>query len=60
MIYIKLLINKPEINLEKGKLYEIAEDQEIVVDAYRIKIPKKQKGKFDYALIKEDEGELID
>ena len=30
---IKLLINKSELHLEKGKLYEIAEDQEIVEDA---------------------------
>ncbi len=55
---LKSLINKPEINLEKDKLYEIAEDQEIVVDSYKIKIPKKQRGKFDYALLKYDEAEL--
>ena len=57
---VKALINKPEINLEKGKLYEIAQDQEIVQNCWKIKIPKKQKDKFDYALVKDDEGELID
>lgn len=57
---LKALISKPEINLEKDKEYEIAEDQEIVGDAWKIKIPMKQKNKFRYALIKEDEGELVD
>ena len=57
---LKSLINKPEINLVKGKLYEIAPDQEIVENCWKIKIPMKQKDKFRYALIKEDEGILID
>lgn len=54
---IKSLINKPEIHLERGKLYEV---EDVIQDCYKIKIPKKQKGKFDYALLSEDEGVLID
>ncbi len=60
MTYLKSLINKPEINLIKDNLYEIAEDQEIVENCLRIKIPKKQQGKFNYALIKDSEGVLVD
>ncbi len=45
------------IELKKGKVYEV---DKVVVDSYRIKIPMKQKSKFRYALVKEDEGELID
>lgn len=54
---LKALINKPEINLKKGQLYEI---DEIIQDCYRIKVPMKQKGKFKYALVKDDEGVLVD
>jgi hypothetical protein len=54
---LKSLINKPDINLEKDKLYEVVD---IVCDAYKIKIPKKRKGIFVYALINESEGELIE
>ncbi len=53
---IKSLITKPEISLIKGNLYEVVD---IILDTYKIKIDMKQKGKFRYALIKEDEGELI-
>ncbi len=53
---LKALINKPEINLVKGKLYEV---DKVVVDSYRIKISMKQKGKFKYALVKDSEGVLV-
>lgn len=48
-----------KLGIEKGKVYEIDEDQPIVIDMYKIKIPKRQKGKFRFALISEDEGILI-
>lgn len=57
---LKSFITKPEINLIKDKLYEIAEDQEIVENCWKIKIPMKQKRKFQFALVKDSEGELID
>jgi len=60
MTYLKALINKPEINLEEGKIYELDEEQPIIENVYKIKIPMKQKRKFRYALLKEDEGELVD
>ena len=53
---LKALINKPEIGFIKNSLYEV---EEIVQDTYKIKIPMKQKGKFKYALIKDDEGVLV-
>ena len=53
MTYIKSLITKPDINLVKGNLYEVVD---IILDTYKIKIDMKQKGKFKYALVKDDEG----
>ncbi len=53
---LKSLITKPEINLEKDKTYEV---EDIIQDTYKIKIPKKQKGKFLYALVKDSEGVLL-
>ncbi len=38
MTYLKALINKPEINLIKDKLYEIAEDQEIVQNCWNLRL----------------------
>ncbi len=58
MTYLKSLISKPEINLIKDKLYELA-DEEIVENCWKIKIPGKQKGKFRYALVKDSEGVLV-
>ncbi len=43
--------------LEKDAVYEVVD---IVQDTYKVKVPMKQKGKFRYALVKDDEGELID
>jgi len=57
---LKMLINKPEINLEKDKTYEIDDEQPIVVDSYKIKVPMKRDGKFKFALVREDEAILID
>ncbi len=54
---LKALIDKPGINLEKDTFYEV---EDIVEDEWKIKIPMKQKNKFRYALVKEDEGELVD
>ena len=48
-----------ELGIKKGDIYEIDEDQPIVINMWKIKVPKKQKGKFEYALVSEDEGELI-
>lgn len=45
------------IELKKDQIYEV---DSIIVDSYRIKIPMKQKGKFRYALVKDEEGELIE
>ena len=56
---LKALITKPEINLEKGKLYEIADGEEIVQNCWKILIPMKQKGKFKYALVRDSEGVLV-
>jgi hypothetical protein len=33
-----------ELGIVKDQTYEIDEEQPIVVDSYRIKIPKKRKG----------------
>jgi len=49
-----------ELDIEKGKTYEIDKEQPIVTNMYKIKVPKRQKGKFSFALISEDEGELVD
>jgi len=45
-----------ELGIGKGKTYEIDEEQPIVGnDSYKIKVPKERKGKFDFALVNEDE-----
>lgn len=57
---IKMLKNKwvlPKVILERGTTYEV---DSVIVDSYRIKIPMKRQGKFKFALIGEDEGELVD
>jgi len=45
------------ISLEKDKLYEV---ENIILNTYKIKVPKKQKGRFQYVLVDENEGELVD
>ena len=61
MNYLKMLVNKPIINLEKDKIYEIDEENPIVGnDSYKIKVPMKRAGKFKFALVKDDEGILVD
>jgi hypothetical protein len=45
------------INLEKDKTYEV---DSVVVDSYRIAVPMKRKGKFKYALVGDDEAQLLD
>ena len=57
---VKVLIDKSivkDVKLEMGKTYEVVD---VVQDAYKVKLPMKQKGKFRYALIKDDEGVLVD
>lgn len=49
-----------ELGIEKDKIYEVDEDQSIVVDKWKILVSMKRKGKFRFALISEDEGELVD
>ncbi len=49
-----------ELGIEKDNLYEVDEDQPIVVDKWKIKLPMKRQGKFKPVLIGEDEGELLD
>lgn len=49
-----------ELGIEKDNLYEVDEDQPIVTDMYKIRVPKRQKGKYRFALISEDEGELVE
>ncbi len=56
MTKLKMLVNKPFIGVKEGEVFEV---DKVVVDSYRIKVPMKQKGKFYYALIKDDEGELV-
>lgn len=43
---LKALIDKPEINILKDKLYEV---EDIIQGEWKIKVPMKQKGKFRYA-----------
>lgn len=45
-----------DLDIYKDNVYEV---EEIIVDSYKIKVPMKQKGKFRYALVKDDEGELV-
>ncbi len=56
-IKIKSDIQRGNFILEKDTTYEI---DGIVIDEWKVKVPMKQKGKFRYALIKDDEGELIE
>ena len=56
---VKMLVSKPEINIEKDKIYEIDEENPIVGnDSYKIKVPMKRAGKFKFALVRENEAEL--
>lgn len=48
-----------ELGIEKDITYEVDEEQPIVTDMYKIKVPMKRQGKFKYALVGEDEGEVI-
>ncbi len=59
---LKIRIEKQiaDIHLERGKEYELAEDESIVHDCYKIKVPMKQAGKFRHVLVNENEGELVD
>lgn len=50
----------PNLLLEKDTTYEVDEEQPIVVDKWKIKVPMKREGKFRFALISEDEGVLVD
>lgn len=50
-------VQRGDIQLKKGETFEV---EEVVIDAYKIKVPMKQKGKFRYALIKDDEGILVE
>lgn len=57
---LKMLMDKyitSDVYLERGKSYEI---EDIIQDTYKIKIPMKQKGKFRYALVKDEEGVLVE
>lgn len=45
-----------ELLLEKDKEFDV---DDVVVDTYRIKVPMNHRGKFRYALIKDDEGALV-
>lgn len=46
-----------ELEIEKDTTYEV---EDIIQDTYKIKVPMKRQGKFKYALVGEDEGELLD
>lgn len=50
-------ITRGDIELKKDEVYKIAD---IVQKDYIIEIPMKQKGKFRYALVKNDEGILVE
>lgn len=61
---IKMLINKhiligpPTVmDLEKDNVYEVVD---ILQDTYKVVVPMKQKGKFRYALIKDEDGILVE
>jgi hypothetical protein len=49
-----------KLGIEQDKTYEIDKEQPIVIDMYKIKVPMKQKGKYRFALVNENEGELVD
>ncbi len=56
---LKMFVNKlilPGLVLYEDGEYEVTD---IIQDTYKIKVPKKQKGKFRYVLIKDDEGILV-
>lgn len=46
-----------DLGIEKGKTYEVLD---IVQKDYLIAVPMKQKGKFKYVLINDEDGEPID
>lgn len=48
------------LGIEKDKTYEIDEYQPIVWDEWKVKVIMKQKGKFRYALVNDEDGELVD
>jgi len=43
--------------LDEGETYEV---DSVVVDSYQIKVPMRQKNRFKYVLVSDDEGELVD
>lgn len=43
--------------LKAGSVFEV---EDIVIDEYKIKIPMKQKNRFRYVLVKDDEGVLVE
>lgn len=46
-----------ELGISKDKTYEV---DSVIVDSYRVKVPMKRAGTFNYALVGEYEGELVD
>jgi len=45
--------------IENLEIQEKDENKGIVGDSYKIKIPMKRKGKFKFALVKDEEGILV-
>jgi len=60
MIKIKIAQDRqilPDLFIRKDMDYEVLD---IVGDTFKIAIPMKRKGKYKYALVSENEGELVD
>ena len=56
---LKLLtdITRGDTIFIKDTVYEV---EDIIQGEYKIKVPMKQKGKFRYALVKDNEAILVD
>ena len=57
---LKMLVDKQilgDLKVEKSKEYELLD---IILDTYKIAVPRKQKGKYYTTLINENDGELVD
>lgn len=50
-------VQRGNIELRKSQIFEV---EKVVVDMYKIKVPKKQKNKFTYVLVNDDEGILVE
>lgn len=49
-------VARGSIQLKKGDIFEV---EDVVVDTYKIKIPKKQKNRFTYVLVNDNEAILL-